>query len=107
MTYRINFTPLAREMLFAVEDQRERKLLEKRIDRLADSPQLQGKALGDDLVGYRSVRAVGQRYRILYRVEKERVLVVVVALGRRRAGSKQDIYQVAKRLLQVGLLDFD
>jgi mRNA interferase RelE/StbE len=107
MTYRIDFTPLAREMLFGVEDQRARKLLEKRIDRLADSPHLQGKALSDDLIGYRSVRAVGQRYRILYRVEKERVFVVVVALGRRREGDKKDIYQLAKKLLRAGLLDFD
>src|SRR6266853_37518 len=47
--------------------------------------------------GYRSVRAVGQRYRIIYRVERTLVTVVVVAAGIRKAGSREDIYRVAAK----------
>ena len=104
MTYRVELTAMARAMLLALADPRERKLIEKRIDRLAEQPLLQGKALSDDLAGYRSLRAAGQRYRIIYRVEPERVVVLVVALGRRRAGGKSDIYQVARKLLRAKLL---
>ncbi len=59
----------------------------------------------DDLAGYRSIRAVGQRYRILYKLEAERVVVAVVALGMRKEGDKADIYALAKKLARLGLLD--
>jgi mRNA interferase RelE/StbE len=61
----------------------------------------------DELVGYRSVRAVGQRYRIIYRVEDERVTVLVVALGIRKQGDKKDVYELAKKLLRSDLLDLE
>jgi mRNA-degrading endonuclease RelE of RelBE toxin-antitoxin system len=35
--------------------------------------------------------AVGQRYRIVYRVERREVVVVIVAVGRRKARDKNDI----------------
>jgi mRNA interferase RelE/StbE len=57
-----------------------------------------------DLTGYRSLRAVGQRYRIIYQVQEERIIVVVVAVGLRKHGSGKDIYQLAKKLLRLGLL---
>ena len=52
----------------------------------------------------RPVRAVGQRYRIVHRVERRKVVVVIVALGKRKAGDKGDIYELAKKLLKQGLL---
>jgi len=55
-------------------------------------------------LGFRSVRAVGQRYRIVYRVERREVVVVIVAVGRRKARDKNDIYELAKKLLRLGLL---
>jgi len=48
--------------------------------------------------------AVGQRYRIVYRVERREVVVVIVAVGRRKASDKNDIYELAKKLLRLGLL---
>jgi mRNA interferase RelE/StbE len=105
MTHGIRITPPARQMLLDVSDRREREHLRLRIRQLAEEPEKQGKALFDDLAGYRSVRAVGQRYRIVYRVERGKVVVVVVALGRRRAGSKKDVYRVVKKLLRAGLLE--
>ena len=72
--------------------------------RLEYEPELQGKPLADELVGYRSVRAVGQRYRIIYKVENELVIVIVVAVGIRREGDRSDIYRIAARLMRSGLM---
>lgn len=98
--YEIQLTPLALEMLAAVKDRREQEKLRDRIDKLKVEPQKQGKALVDNLSGFRSIRAVGQRYRIVYQVEQDRVLVVVVGLGRRKDGDKKDIYTILEKLLE-------
>jgi mRNA interferase RelE/StbE len=50
------------------------------------------------------VHAVGQRYRIIYRVERAIVTIIVVAAGIRKEGSREDIYRVAEKLLRLGLL---
>jgi len=63
--------------------------------------------LGHELADYRSIRAVGQRYRIIYRVEEEWVLVVVVTVGIRRAEDKKDVYEVAKKLARLSLFDLE
>ena len=83
MTWEVVLTLTARRMLAEIRDRRVRSLVAKRIDRLAEDPDKQGKALVGELMGYRSLRAVGQQFRILYRVQKQEVVVVVVALGRR------------------------
>lgn len=103
MTWRIVLTPTARRMLEAVRDRRVRRLLASRIDALAEEPEKQGKALTGELATLRSVRAAGQRYRILYRVEAERVVVLVVALGLRKEGDRKDIYELARKLLRLRL----
>jgi mRNA interferase RelE/StbE len=91
-------------MLTAIVDRRIREKLAEVIDRLELDPELRGKPLDDDLAGYRSIRAVGQRYRIIYRVERTIVTVVVVAAGIRKAGSREHIYRVAAKLVRLGLL---
>jgi mRNA interferase RelE/StbE len=57
------------------------------------------------LAGFRSVRAVGQRYRIIYAVKGEEIFVMVVTVGIRRDGARDDIYNLTKKLLRLGLLD--
>ena len=64
----------------------------------------QGYSLTGELAGYRSLRAVGQRYRIIYRLEKNRIVVLVVATGIRKDGDKRDIYTLAQKLVRLGLL---
>ena len=91
----------------AIKDTRVREGISRRIDALANDPNLQGKALSDELMGYRSIRAVAQRNCILYKLENEQVIVVVVALGIRKAGDKKDVYELAKKLARLGLLDLD
>ncbi|MBD2185358.1 type II toxin-antitoxin system RelE family toxin [Aerosakkonema funiforme] len=97
--YIIELTPLALEMLAEVKDRREQQALSDRIDKLKTDPDKQGKPLVDNLQGYFSVRAVGQRYRIIYRIVQERVVVLVVGVGRRKEGDKKDIYTIMERLL--------
>jgi mRNA interferase RelE/StbE len=99
--YRVVLTDEAEKLLAAIRDKRELKLLISRIEQLAENPEQQGKALREDLAGYRALRAVGQRYRIVYRIEEDAVLVVVVALGRRKDGDRKDVYQLAQKLVQT------
>lgn len=101
MTYRVVLTTKAKQLLAEVKDRREQKLLIARLKRLSENPEQQGKSLKADLTECRSIRAVGQRYRIIYRVEKEAVLVIVVALGRRKEGDRKDVYQLAQKLVQT------
>lgn len=104
MTYRIVITPTGFKLLEAISDRRIREQIRDRIDGLAYDPEQQGKPLRGELAGFRSLRAVGQRYRILYRVERTQVLVLVVAVGIRKEGDRHDIYQIAKKLIRLRLV---
>lgn len=105
MTWRIVLTPTARGMLAEVRDRRVQRLLAKRIDALAEEPEKQGRPLTGELAGLRSVRAVGQRFRILYRLEADLVVVLVVAVGIRKEGAGKDVYALARKLLRLRLLE--
>ena len=107
MRWHIKLTLPALKQLAAIKDTRVRESISRRINTLEYEPEKQGKPLSDELAGYRSIRAVGQRYRILYKLEAEQVIVVVVALGIRKAGDKKDVYELAKKLATLGLLDLD
>jgi mRNA interferase RelE/StbE len=95
----------AQKQLEAIGDNRIRKRIAQRIDRLQHEPDKQGKVLADELEGYRSVRAVGQRYRIIYKLEEEQVVVIVVTIGIRKDGDKKDAYELAKKLAKLNLLE--
>lgn len=104
MSFRIALTPTAMKLLSEISDRRIREEIGAVIDRLVEEPEKQGKALLGELAGFRSMRAVGQRYRVIYKVTSEEVLVVIVAVGIRKDGAKNDIYNLAKKLFRVGLL---
>lgn len=105
MTYKIIIAPTALKMLKAVSDRRVRGLIVQRIDELAEEPEKQGKPLVGELSGYRSLRAAGQRYRIVYRVVNDKITVHVVAVGIRKEGSSGDIYNLAKKLIRLRLFN--
>lgn len=104
VTWRIELTPTAQTMLAEIKDRRVLQKIVRAIDGLAHEPEKQGKALTSDLSGYRSLRAGGQRYRVIYKVERGLVVVLVLAVGLRKEGSKKDVYSLAQRLLRLGLL---
>jgi mRNA interferase RelE/StbE len=105
VTFEVELTPAANIMLKGITDARERAKLIEVLRGLAKEPETKGKPLTGDLLGYRSLRAVGQRYRIIYRVERGLVTVIVVAVGRRKAGSKRDIYELARKLIRSRLVE--
>ena len=105
MSWEIRLTIPAQKQFTAISDKRIRESISKRINGLQRNPERQGKPLTDDLTGYRSVRAVGQRYRIIYKVEAERVIVLVVTIGIRKEKDKKDAYILAQKLARLGLLD--
>src|SRR5438105_9983391 len=107
MSWEIRLTIPAQRQFTAISDKRIRESISKRINSLQHNPERQGKPLTDDLTGYRSVRAVGQRYRIIYKVEAERVIVLVVTIGIRKEKDKKDAYILAKKLARLGLLDVE
>jgi mRNA interferase RelE/StbE len=73
---------------------------------LSAEPDKQGKMLVKELSGFRSIHTAG-RYRIIYKVEKQTVIVYILAAGIREQGDKKDIYQITKKLLKAGLLDLE
>jgi len=105
MSYKVVLSEPAADQIRSVRDKRIQGTLLEKIRGLADSPDKQGKALVGALKSYRSVRVVGQRYRIIYQIEDDSVLVIVVALGLRKQGDKRDIYKLAQKIVKIGLAD--
>jgi len=100
--YGVVLSANARANLKVITDGRHRKLIVARIEELAAAPLQLGEPLVAELHVYRSIRAVGQRYRILYRVDNTQVLIIVVAIGLRRDDSPEDVYKEAPRLALRG-----
>ena len=106
MKWRVEIAKTALEQLEKITDLRVRKNLLERIEQLENDPEGQGKPLRNELSGLLSLRAIGQRYRIIYKLENEQVIVIVVAVGIRKEGDRSDIYRIAERLLRSGLMTF-
>jgi mRNA interferase RelE/StbE len=105
VNFQVEITPTALSMINRVQNRRIRAKIIETIDGLAEEPEKKGKPLISELDGYHSVRAVGQRYRIIYRIDKEKVIVLVVAADIRREGDRKDIYELAKKLIRMRLLE--
>jgi len=102
--YTIKWTETALKLAAAIPDQRIKRVISQRVDQLAETPEQQGKPLVGELADFRSVRAVGQRHHIIYRVVRKEVVVTIVAVGRRKHGDTKDIYELARKLLKQRLL---
>ena len=103
MNYKVVIAPSALKMLKEIPDRRIQTKISEVIDGLTHDPELKGKALWDELSGFRSIRAVGQRYRIVYKVARGIVTVFVVAVGMRKEGGRSDVYRLAQKLVRLGL----
>jgi mRNA interferase RelE/StbE len=101
--FEVFFTPVARDMYAAIaaSDKRGARTIAQHIAALAQNPHGQGKPLAGELAGFRSMRT--GRYRVVYFIEGNQV--VVLAVGIRKEGDRNDIYTLAKRLLRSGLID--
>ena len=104
MAYQIEIPPTALEALGAISDRRTRSAIMRRIDALAEEPDKLGKPLRGWLSGFMSTRAAGQRYRVVYKIEDKKERVLVYMVGIRKEGSRRDVYALAERLVQRGLI---
>ena len=98
MAYRVEFLPdAARE--FEAIDGSLRKLAAKQIDKLVERPEL-GEALGNrmgiDLTGYRKTYFGKKCFRIIYEIQHQRLVVLIIGIGKRE---REEIYrEIARRL---------
>ncbi len=106
MKYKVLITDTCFALIKKIGDKNIQRTILERIAKLSDEPEKQGKMLVKDLSGFRSIHVAG-RYRALYKIEINTVIVYVLAAGIRKEGDKKDIYQIAKKLLRAGLLDLD
>ena len=104
MKYRILITDTCLRLIEKIPDKKIQRSILDRIQKLSDEPEKQGKKLAKDLAGFRSAHVAG-RYRIIYKIEKRTVIIYVLAAGIRKEGDKKDIYKIAKKLLDAGLMD--
>lgn len=92
MTYRLEFLPSARKewdkLGATLREQFKRKLSER-----LEHPRIQADAL-HGMPDYFKIKLRTAGYRLVYRVEDERITVVVVAVGRRE---HSDVYLTAKK----------
>ena len=84
------------EIIEAIQDKREQQGIIERLQKLKLESLRQGKPLTGNFRGFYSVRAMGQRFRIVYQIKAEQILVLVVGIGRRKEGDKKDIYTLLK-----------
>jgi mRNA interferase RelE/StbE len=102
--YAVKWTPTALRLLEEIDDRRIRQAIVDRAADLANAPEKQGKALLGPLMGFRRVEAERGRYRIVYHVQRQTVIVVVAAVGLRKEGDKGDVYVLLGKLLRQGLI---
>ena len=102
--YKIKLTKIAAHNLEKFDPGTLIQILAK-IESLKAEPILMGKALKGPLKEFRFVRAAGQRYRFIYKIIDEEVIVIIIAVGIRKEGDKKDIYQLMKKYLKTGLIE--
>lgn len=109
----IQWTQTARDGLAKLPQKVRRGLLDKVNElRNAEDPSAVHKPLTGPLQGYH--RITYSRYRAVYSVEKETLAsgdilhhfkIRFVAVGIRKESDKKDVYRLAKKLLELGLID--
>ena len=99
MKFKVFFTNTASVMLNQIKDKRIKQAILDKTKKLATNPDKQGKPLKYELADYRSLKIAGNRYRLIYQIEKQ--AVIVIAVGLRKEGSKKDIYKLAKRIIET------
>jgi mRNA interferase RelE/StbE len=85
MTYKIKFHPSAEKELNNL-DGSVKILVVKQISKLSNNPEY-GEDLGNkhgyDLTGYKKIYVNNKKIRIIYKIEKEKVLIKIIAIGKR------------------------
>ena len=93
MKYEIRITTTCIMLVGKIPDKKIQRTILERIEKLSEEPGTQGQMLIKELSGFRSIHTAG-RYRIIYKVDKQTVIVYVLPAGIRKQGDKKDIYQI-------------
>ena len=100
MLYEIKFTLDGLKDVQRLDDSIRRKLKNTLNKKLASDPLSYGTPLRAPLVNYYKHEFTTQR--IIYRVYPARNLVVICAVGPRKSGDVQDVYEQFSKLVQSG-----
>ena len=92
-------------MLAGIRDRRIRQQIIARLHPLQQHPKSIGKPLLGELAGCYSLRVAAQRYRVIYTIADDTLVVLVIAIGIREAGQRRDIYDIARRLIRNRLVE--
>ena len=106
MTYRLEITDVCLSLIKKIPDKGIQSVIIERIEVLKTDPEKQGKMLVQKLAGFRSIHVAG-RYRVIYKIDKDSSTVSILAVGIRKEGDQKDIYRIAKKLLKLGLLNYE
>lgn len=98
--YSIDVMDEAKEMLRSIarSDKRIASKLSDLMEDLASLPDQKGRPLGGELTGLHSRHAIGNRFRIVYEIDRPHLAVSIISVGIREAGSRRDIYELTKRI---------
>ena len=98
MNFRVVLTDRAKKDLSEISNPVIRERIAQRINVLKTRPEV-GNPLRGKLAGYRSLRAARNRYRIIYRIVNDKVLVIIITIGLRKGDDFGDVYKSLKRLI--------
>lgn len=101
MAYKVEFLPEAAREFEALEGSLK-KVAVRQIDKIAERPELGeplGKRMGIDLTGYRKTYFGKKGYRIVYEIQRKKLVILIIGIGKRE---RAEIYnEVARRLGQL------
>ena len=93
MKYSLRILPEAEREWSKLNPSIKQKLL-KKLREVLEEPTRPNQALKGGLIGHYKVKIKSPGYRIVYRVEDDQLVVVLIAVGKR-----EDIYDIAKSRL--------
>ena len=100
-TYCVKLTYEAKRMLRKISKKYGKhtyEMLRDLINRLESNPEKQGQPLCGILNGYYSLHY--SRFRIIYRIHKDKLEVIVIGAGFHESKSRKDIYTLIERLIE-------
>ena len=106
MSHRLEITETCLSFLEGITDKSVQSTILGRVEGLKIDPKKQGKVLVKELDDFHSIH-IAERYRVMYRIDGDSSTVWVLAIGMRKEDDKKDVYMIARKLLEAGLLDYE
>ena len=104
--FRVRITNEAKEMVRRIAKKYGRKtyeVLRGLVRDLEFEPEKKGQPLRGPLRGLHSLHY--SRFRVVYRIERDEAVVLVLAAGYHRSDSRSDVYKLIERLVEKGHLE--